>query len=87
MINDYIRWCFSTNDGALLSEHFPKVAPVDFQDSTILVIWIPAGPARPYEAPETLAKGAPYYSYIRRFASTVKANTDGQIEEVKDKIG
>ncbi|MCX6582911.1 MAG: ATP-binding protein [Candidatus Aminicenantes bacterium] len=57
-------------------QYFPKVAPVDFQGSTILVIWVPAGPARPYEVPETLAKGAPYYSYIRRFSSTVKANSE-----------
>ncbi|MCU0288281.1 MAG: putative DNA binding domain-containing protein, partial [Acidobacteria bacterium] len=63
--------------------YFPKVAPVDFQDRTLLVIWVPTGPARPYEAPETLTKGAPYYSYIRRFASTVKANT----EERKELLG
>lgn len=60
--------------------YFPKVAPVDFQGSTILVIWVPAGPARPYEAPETFVKGAPYYSYIRRFSSTVKANSEERKE-------
>jgi ATP-dependent DNA helicase RecG len=63
--------------------YFPKVAPVDFQNSTILVIWVPAGPARPYEAPETLAAGAPYCSFIRRFSSTVKAN----LEERKELLG
>ena len=59
---------------------FPKVAPVDFLDRTILIIWIPTGPARPYEVPETLVKGAPYYSYIRRFSSTVKANFEERKE-------
>ncbi len=60
--------------------YFPIVAPAEYQGSTILIIWVPAGPARPYEAPESRQEGAPYHSYIRRFSSTVKTNSEERKE-------
>jgi ATP-dependent DNA helicase RecG len=53
--------------------YFPKVAPVDFQNSTILVIWVPAGPARPYEAPETLAAGARFITVYQKYVHNRKS--------------
>ncbi len=60
--------------------YFPKVTPAEFQGATILVIWVPTGPARPYEVPVTFLKGASYYSYIRSFSSTVKTNSEERKE-------
>ncbi len=41
----------------------------------ILLIWCPGGQARPYQAPDTLGKNAPYSYFIRRNSTTVKAQT------------
>ncbi len=59
----------------LRPQYHPIVAPVNFQGRMILVIWCPGGQARPYQAPETLGKGAPYAYYFRRNSTTVKALT------------
>ena len=56
-------------------QYNPIVAPVVFQEKMILVIWCPGGQTRPYQAPESLVKNAPYAYYIRRNSSTVKAQT------------
>ncbi|MFI5342720.1 MAG: ATP-binding protein [Chlamydiales bacterium] len=54
-------------------QYNPVVAPVHFQGKMILVIWCPGGQTRPYQAPESLGKNAPYAYFIRRNSSTVKA--------------
>ncbi len=54
------------------NEYTPYVEPVIFQNKLILVIWCPGGPERPYEAPESLAKGSPRHYYIRKLNHTVK---------------
>lgn len=44
----------------LRPNYHPIVAPVIFQEKMILVIWCPGGQTRPYQAPDTLSKNAPY---------------------------
>lgn len=47
----------------------------------IIVLWIPGGPNRPYQAPEQMtAKEKRNFFYIRKYANTVKANTEEQQE-------
>ncbi len=54
--------------------YFPQIEFVKIQTKTVLVIWAPGGDNRPYKAPVKLSKGSPLAFYLRRFASTVKAN-------------
>lgn len=62
--------------GNRIRPHYhPVVSPTIFQEKMILVIWCPGGQTRPYQAPESLAKNAPYAYFIRRNSSTVKAQT------------
>jgi ATP-dependent DNA helicase RecG len=62
--------------GNRIRPHYhPVVSPTVFQERMILVIWCPGGQTRPYQAPEALAKNAPYAYFIRRNSSTVKAQT------------
>ncbi len=62
--------------GNRIRPHYhPVVSPTVFQEKMILVIWCPGGQTRPYQAPESLAKNAPYAYFIRRNSSTVKAQT------------
>jgi len=60
----------------LKPDYTPIVEPVTFQDKLILIIWCPGGQERPYEAPESFAKGIPVakHYYIRKFSNTVKPN-------------
>ncbi|MBS0654700.1 MAG: putative DNA binding domain-containing protein [Verrucomicrobia bacterium] len=59
----------------LRPNYHPIVAPVIFQEKMILMIWCPGGQTRPYQAPDTLGKHAPYSYFIRRNSTTVKAQT------------
>ena len=59
-------------------EYYPIVEPMDFQDKKILVIWCPAGEARPYQAPNVRdARDSEYY--IRQGSETVEAK--GEIRQ------
>jgi ATP-dependent DNA helicase RecG len=64
----------------LRPDYVPIAQPVIFQKRTILVIWVPGGTNRPYEAPQSLANGAPYFFYIRRFSNTVQAKVQERNE-------
>lgn len=55
--------------------YFPVSSPEKYQGKHILVLWSPGGETRPYKVPKTLAKKPEQIYYVRRFASTVKANT------------
>lgn len=66
----------------LKPHYFPIVDPVRFQEKQILVIWVPGGQNRPYQAPVTLEKKSGYAYFIRRFSATVKA----QFEDEKELI-
>ena len=64
----------------LKPNYFPIVEPVVFQGKGIIVIWVPGGQNRPYQAPEGLGSRVIYQYYIRRFSSTVIARTDERTE-------
>jgi ATP-dependent DNA helicase RecG len=64
----------------LKPNYFPIAEPVKFQDKKILVIWVPGGQNRPYQAPITLTKKPQYAYYIRRFSATVKAKFEDEKE-------
>jgi len=58
---------------------FPVVEPIVFRGKHILIIWVPGGQNRPYQAPVSLGKkGNQYAYYIRRFSNTVKARIEEQ---------
>jgi len=66
----------------LKPHYFPIAEPVAFQGKHILIIWVPGGQNRPYQAPMFMGKSSQYAYYIRRFSNTVKA----QFDEEKDLI-
>lgn len=55
-----------------------EVAAVDGR--LVLVVWVPAGEMRPYEAPTAFAKGAPLAPFIRLHANTVEAKGELKTE-------
>lgn len=59
-------------------EYYPIIEPIDFQGKKIIVLWCPAGEARPYQAPNVRdAKESEYY--IRQGSETVEAK--GEIRQ------
>lgn len=60
--------------------YFPIVEPVEISNKTVLIIWVPGGQYRPYQAPQSLAKASPYAYYIRRFNNTVRLKRDEEFE-------
>ncbi len=54
--------------------YFPVCSIEQYQGKHILVLWVPGGETRPYKAPKSLTKKSEQIYYIRRFASTVKAD-------------
>lgn len=64
----------------LRPHYFPIVAPVDYQDKKIIIIWSPGGSNRPYEAPQDLVPHSPYHPFLRRYSATVKAKTEERNE-------
>lgn len=64
----------------LKPHYFPIVEPVLFHKKKILVIWVPGGQNRPYQAPVTLEKKSQYAYYIRRYSATVKAQYEDEKE-------
>lgn len=57
-------------------EYPPVMSPEIYQGKQIMVIWVPGGELRPYQAPETLQKGSPKAYFIRQGSETVKAQGD-----------
>ena len=53
--------------------YFPITQPYQLQGKHILVLWCPAGDNRPYDAPESLAKGAQRFPYVRITSNSVVA--------------
>ena len=58
--------------------YFPVSSVEKYDGKNILVLWAHGGETRPYKAPKTLAKKSEQIYYVRRFASTVKANHSEQ---------
>ena len=68
---------------AIMPNYHPIVFPVEVQEKTILVIWVPGGMTRPYKAKVTLAKGQKDYAYyIRKNSSSVVAKGADEQEHV-----
>lgn len=57
-------------------EYQPVISFEIFQEKQILVIWVPGGELRPYQAPETFGERSPKAYYIRLGSETVKARGD-----------
>ncbi|MBN2660421.1 MAG: putative DNA binding domain-containing protein, partial [Tannerellaceae bacterium] len=68
--------------------YFPVVQPYMLNNEHILVIWCPAGDNRPYEAPETLGKGANYFPFIRVTSNSIKAQGENlrRLQELAARI-
>ena len=68
--------------------YFPISQPYELDGKHILVLWCPAGDNRPYQAPETMGKGAPYHYYIRRTSNSIQAKGDDlrQLQEQTARI-
>lgn len=61
-----------------------RVSPEEVDGRTILAIWVPTGPNRPYCVPESVvAKKSPLKYYVRRKASTIEAKGE-TLDEVRD---
>lgn len=60
--------------GNINPDYLPVLFAERYQDSTILVIWAPAGDNRPYEAPKRDRSGKTYW--IRSGSSTIEATGD-----------
>ena len=59
----------------------PKISIENIDGQQILVIWVPGGSNRPYEVPEQItATRKSYFYYIRRNASSVKAEHETRQE-------
>lgn len=57
-------------------EFQPVMSPEIYQGRQILVIWVPGGELRPYQAPETFQKGSPKVYFVRQGSESVKAQGD-----------
>lgn len=59
----------------------PHLFIEEVDGNQILVLWIPGGSSRPYQAPEQVtAREKRNFYYIRKYANSVKANTEEQQE-------
>lgn len=62
-------------------EYSPKFFIEDLDGKQIIILWVPGGSNRPYQVPDLItSKTKNYFYYIRKYASTVKANIDEQQE-------
>lgn len=66
----------------LRPHYFPIVEPVEYKGSMILIIWVPGGSNRPYQAPDSLSMPANYRYFIRKYSCTKLAD----IQEERDLI-
>jgi len=59
--------------------YHPHLFIVEVDGKQIMVLWIPGGSGRPYQVPEQVtAREKRYFYYIRKYANSVKANTEEQ---------
>lgn len=61
-------------------EYQPRPVPEVYDDKNILVIWVPGGQNRPYQAPDSFGDNPNYEYYIRQGAETVKARGQTKTE-------
>ena len=64
--------------------YLPIVETANYDGKTVLIIWIPGGPQRPYKCPNHISSDKKNKSdksyYIRKISSTVKANPNEEKE-------
>ncbi len=61
--------------------YHPHLFIEEIDGKQIIVLWIPGGSNRPYQVPEQItAREKRYFHYIRKYANSVKANTEEQQE-------
>jgi len=59
----------------------PKLYIEEVDGKHIIILWVPGGSSRPYEAPENItAKEKRYYYYIRRYSNTVNPSKEEREE-------
>ncbi|MBH8566169.1 putative DNA binding domain-containing protein [Nostoc sp. CENA67] len=73
-LDDIQKW-IRGNCKRISPEYQPVLSPEIYQEKQILVIWIPAGDVRPYQAPETTNNSEKFY-YVRQGSESVKAKDD-----------
>lgn len=68
-------------NNSLLPAYSPRLFIEEVDGKQIIVLWIPGGSNRPYQVPEevTATKKRNFY-YIRKYAGSIKANTEEQQE-------
>jgi ATP-dependent DNA helicase RecG len=65
----------------LLPAYHPHLFIEEVDSKKIIVLWIPGGSSRPYLVPEQItAREKRNFYYIRKYANSVKANTEEQQE-------
>lgn len=78
---DKIQQELQTYGNLLQPPYFPLLSVEEFEGRTLLILWAPGGPNRPYKAPKAVtAKKKEYRYYIRRYSSTVEAKDDDERE-------
>jgi len=68
---DLLRLC-----SYLKPAYTPIVSLENYQEKTILIIWVPGGQTRPYSAPATLGKDKEYKYFIRKLSASVIAKNE-----------
>ena len=78
---DKIQQDLQTYCNLIQPPYFPRLSVETHQGQTLLVLWAPGGPHRPYKAPRAVtAKKKDYRYFIRRYASTVEAKDEDERE-------
>lgn len=54
----------------------PVISPTKYQDRNILVVWVPGGDNRPYDAPISLSQPSNRVEWVRKGSSTVRASKE-----------
>ncbi len=61
--------------------YHPKLSIETVDKKQIIILWVPGGSNRPYEVPEQITSSSKRnFYYIRKYASSVKANTEEKQE-------
>ncbi len=78
---DKIQQDLQTYCNLIQPPYFPRLSVETHQGQTLLVLWAPGGPHRPYKAPRSVtAKKKDYRYFIRRYSSTVEAKDEDERE-------
>lgn len=57
--------------------YYPVFVPATFENKSILIIWVPGGDNRPYQAPEDVSRsGSARHYYVRVGSESIKAKND-----------